>query len=219
MEELNVRLRELIEAVRTSDVPAEDLQKAEDLVRQATVLVDAHKVEEMRMQAALRFDALDERMQKRAAGVDRFTDPDISATDIFPYSPVVGALNPISAPVQLRVVDGEPHRSVVGTGVFPSAHNGPPDSVHGGIIAAAFDELLGFLCVANDLGGFTGTLTVVYRSTTPIERTIDFEGTIDRIEGRKVFAKGVTHHDGTLLAEAEGIFIRAALVNDMGSES
>ena len=59
---------------------------------------------------------------------------------------------------------GEIHGDVT----FGAAFNGPPDCVHGGVIAETMDELLGCVCVTNGLGGFTGTLTVIYRSPTPL---------------------------------------------------
>ena len=64
-----------------------------------------------------------------------------------------------------------------------------------------------------EIGGFTGTLNVVYRSLTPLHQPVRMRSWIDREEGVKTFIKGTMHTtdpDGTdrLCAEAEGIFIR-----------
>ncbi|MAG32511.1 MAG: hypothetical protein CL908_16635 [Deltaproteobacteria bacterium] len=62
------------------------------------------------------------------------------------------------------------------------------------------------------IGGFTGTLRVVYRSLTPLDKPIRMRSWLDRQDGVKVFVKGTMHCSGdegeTLCAEAEGIFIR-----------
>jgi acyl-coenzyme A thioesterase PaaI-like protein len=121
----------------------------------------------------------------------------------FPYSPIVGPLNPIAPPVSF-VQRGE---DVVAEHVFDAPWCGPPTAVHGGVIAMVFDELLGCVNVVNELGGFTGTLTLRYLALTPIGKPIAMRAWIDRSEGRKTWAKGTMHCGDTLCAEAEGVFI------------
>jgi acyl-CoA thioesterase FadM len=65
------------------------------------------------------------------------------------------------------------------------------------------------MCVINGLGGFTGTLTVIYRTPTPLGERLTMRAWYDRSERRKIFAKGTLHHGDTLCAEAEGIFVRS----------
>ena len=98
-------------------------------------------------------------------------------------------------------------RIAVYPGTFDPITNGPPGGVHGGMIAGVFDELLGSVCVLNDVAGFTGTLNIRYRSLTPIEEPISMRAWIDRVEGRKTFARGTFHHGAVLCAEADGVFI------------
>jgi len=70
-----------------------------------------------------------------------------------------------------------------------------------------FDELLGATNVCNGLGGFTGTLSIRYERPTWIERELQLESWVDRVEGRKVFTLGTISIDGEVTARAEGIFI------------
>jgi len=72
-----------------------------------------------------------------------------------------------------------------------------------------FDELLGCVCVTNGLGGFTGTLTVVYRNPTPLGTPLTLRAWHDRTDGKKIYAKGTMHNGDVLCAEAEGIFVRS----------
>ena len=124
--------------------------------------------------------------------------------EYFPYSPVVGPLNPIAPPVDFRLEGREMHAEHV----FDAPYNGPPTAVHGGIIALVFDELLGSLGAMLDIGGFTGTLSIRYVALTPIGQAIRMRSWVDRSEGRKVMIRGTMHDGETLCAQAEGIFIR-----------
>lgn len=126
----------------------------------------------------------------------------------FPYSPVVGPMNPLSPPVDFRI---EPDRTVSGTVVLHEGYNGPPwNLAHGGVVAAIFDELLGVGSIAAAGGGFTGQLTINYRKPTPILERLDLRAWLDRQEGRKLFMKGEMRAGEVLTAEAEGIFILTA---------
>lgn len=119
------------------------------------------------------------------------------------FSPFVGQANPLAPPLVLGV-QGE---RVVGEGVFGDAYEGPPGCVHGGFIAGAFDEVLGFTMSFTGLIGMTGRLVVHYRQPTPLHRPLRFEARVDRVEGRKIFTRASLHADGVLRAEAEGLFI------------
>jgi acyl-coenzyme A thioesterase PaaI-like protein len=119
------------------------------------------------------------------------------------YSPLVGPVNPLAPPLAIEVSDGV----VVGRGVFRDAYEGPPGCIHGGFIAAAFDEVLGFVQSLTGRPGMTGRLTVTYRSPSPLHQEVRFEGRVERVDGRKIFTKGALRHGATLCAEAEGLFI------------
>jgi len=121
----------------------------------------------------------------------------------FDHSPVLGLSNPGAPPLQLDLVDGR----VRGRAVFGAPYEGPPGCVHGGWVACAFDELLGSAQSAVDRPGMTGTLTVVYRSPTPLFTELTFEAGVERVERRKIFVRGTVHAGDRLCAEAEGIFI------------
>lgn len=121
------------------------------------------------------------------------------------HSPLVGPLNPLAPPI----VIGFDGTSVVGDVTFGAAYEGPPGCVHGGYIAAAFDEVLGLSQGMSGKPGMTARLTVNYRSPTPLLQPLRFVGRIDHIDGRKIFTNGSlrTVADGRLCAEAEALFI------------
>jgi acyl-coenzyme A thioesterase PaaI-like protein len=90
---------------------------------------------------------------------------------------------------------------------FGSAYEGPPGSLHGGFVAATFDEVLGFVQSLGGNPGMTGTLTIRYRRPTPLHTELIIEGELVRIRGRKIFTEGRILADGVVTAEAEGLFI------------
>ncbi len=141
-----------------------------------------------------------------AVGEGSFISDAHEPSRFFPYSPVVGPANPIAPHIEF-VQQGD---ELVAEHVFDAPWCGPPASVHGGIVALVFDELLGCATVVNQLGGFTGTLTIRYVSLTPLGKPIRMRGWIVRRDGRKTWAKGTMHHGDTLCAEAEGVFIAPA---------
>ena len=121
----------------------------------------------------------------------------------FDHSPLLGKANPLAPPLDLAVED----ERVVGTAVFGSAYEGPPGCVHGGFVAAAFDELLGLTQTIGGNPGMTGRLIVHYRSPTPLRTELRLEGWIDRVEGRKTICRGTIHAGDRLCAESEGLFV------------
>lgn len=189
-------VRSLISALRRADAPTADLTRAAAMVREATALLTPHRVEGMAMQGRLSADG------PPGSG-------SLEPTEFFPWSPIVGPLNPLSAAMRL---DFDPATGTMhGTATFDTPYVGPPGMVHGGVIALAFDELLGATNVCLGLGGFTGTLSVRYERPTPIETELTMEAHVDRTEGRKVFTVGTISHGGEVTARAEGIFIRTVM--------
>jgi len=118
-------------------------------------------------------------------------------------SGISGRSNPLAPPVQWTVGEDGTH----GTAVYSRAYEGPIGHVHGGFVAAAFDDLMGAAQVASGQAGYTGTLTVRMLRPTPLERRIDYAAHVDRVEGRKIWVDATSRCDGELLAEASIVFI------------
>ena len=130
------------------------------------------------------------------------------AVDYLPTSPVAGVLNPIAPPVKLEMVDGEDGvPEIRGTEWFDYPYEGPPNCVHGGVIAATFDEMLGAANIVAGSPGMTGTLSVRYRKPTPLRVDLRLEARFLDISGRKIRTWGGMYHGDVLTAEADGLFI------------
>lgn len=121
------------------------------------------------------------------------------------HSPLVGPLNPLAPPI-VMTADGT---KVTGVVTFGGAYEGPPGCVHGGFIAAAFDEVLGFAQGLTGHPGMTANLSIDYRSPTPLRQELRLVGDIDRVDGRKIFVRGELRvaADDRLCAEARALFL------------
>jgi acyl-coenzyme A thioesterase PaaI-like protein len=124
-------------------------------------------------------------------------------TAFFDHSPLIGLANPLAPPIRMAVVDDK----IIGHANFGFAYEGPPGYVHGGLLAAAFDEVLGMAQSLTGNPGMTGTLTIRYRKPTPLLTDLVFDAWVDRVEGRKIFTSGKVSANGAMTAEAEGLFI------------
>jgi len=126
-------------------------------------------------------------------------------TAVMPYSPVSGKRNAVAPPIRMWR-DGEDVRGEV---VFSPTYAGPPNAVHGGILAAVFDEILAMANVIAGNAGFTGTLNIRYHRQTPLNTPVSLWGANLRQDGRKQVCRGEMRVDGELTASAEGLFICA----------
>jgi acyl-coenzyme A thioesterase PaaI-like protein len=178
-------MRLVIERLVPSNAPEEELRAAADGLERYAEALRAHP-----------------RLKHFHGYAESANAGDVGA--FFDQSPMIGLANPLAPPITISR-SGE--RSAIASVTFGSAYEGPPGSVHGGFVAATFDEVLGFVQSLGGNPGMTGTLTVRYRRLTPLHTELIIEGELLRIEGRKIFTEGRILADGLVTAEAEGLFI------------
>lgn len=148
-----------------------------------------------------------ERRDTRAANKKLFTGQ-ASATDVFDmmdYEPMSGRANPVSPELLWQSVSKEGVEAHVTLGL---QYQGPPGRVHGGVLSWLMDAVLSRAMHASMRIGVTGTLTLRYMASTPIETPLVCRAHIERSEGRKLFIHGGVYHGDTQTVAAEGIFIQ-----------
>src|SRR5262249_2061826 len=118
-------------------------------------------------------------------------------------SGVSGRANPPAPPQQWHPAGG----ILRGRAADSPAAEGPIAHGHGGVVAAAFDDLMGMAQMASGSAGYTGTLTVKMLRPTPLGKRIDYEAGVERVEGRKIYVWARSRDADTLLAEAQIVFI------------
>ena len=121
----------------------------------------------------------------------------------FDDSPLSGLANPIAPPVRFRILPD----AVEGEVVFGRAYEGPPGHVHGGWVAATFDELLGVTQTLSGRAGVTGSLAVRYRRPVPLGQRVTLRGWIERVHGRRIQTRGELRAGEELCAEGEAVFV------------
>lgn len=124
----------------------------------------------------------------------------------FDLSPLSGLSNPLSPPLVLSYDPADSNR-LLGHVNFGTAYEGPPGFVHGGYVAAVFDELLGAAQSLSGIQGMTAHLGVDYRSPTPLGTDLVMHGWVEGIEGKKIRSRATLHAGDRLCAEADALFI------------
>jgi acyl-coenzyme A thioesterase PaaI-like protein len=97
------------------------------------------------------------------------------------------------------------------TGRFEArqAHQGFPGVAHGGIVAAAIDEAMGWAMYVSGAWAMTARLEVRYRRPLPLGQPLEVSAEVVRNRGRWLEAKGSLRvAGGPILAQAKGVFIR-----------
>ena len=120
-------------------------------------------------------------------------------------SALAGHSNPIAPPLYAWF-DKEKGKSY-GKVTLDWQYEGPPGCVHGGILAAIFDDFLGRSQLLSGQTGATGKLTLHYHRPTPLDKELQLEGELISIKGRKITIKGSLFVDEKLAVSAEGLFI------------
>jgi len=115
---------------------------------------------------------------------------------------VVGLRNAGAPPLTITA-EGRGVRSDFHLG---AAYEGPPGSVHGGVLALVLDQLLGEAAGAGGKPGMTATLTLTYRRRTPLG-DLHTEAWIEKVDGIKTWARGEIVGPEGVTVEAEGLFI------------
>ena len=144
------------------------------------------------------------RWYEGAEGIDIF---DTAGDHFEKISPLRGKLNGVAVPFDVDRAEQDSQR-LIGRINIPRRYEGPPHAVHGGIVAALFDDLLGGVQTLTPPVGMTAKLEVTYRSPTPVEADLVFEGWVHDNGEKYMRAKGTCHAGDTLTAEATAMFIR-----------
>ena len=139
-------MRRVIEHVVLSDAPQDELSSAADALERYADRLESHP-----------------KLVRVMGHPEAATSGDTAA--FFDQSPIIGLANPLAPPLSIAR-SGD--RTARATATFGSAYEGPPGHVHGGWVAAAFDEVLGYVQSLGGNPGMTGRLITHYRRPTPL---------------------------------------------------
>ena len=182
-DELADAVRELLDATVRSKINAADVGELTEQVRAVSqkLLADAHPGPVGRM-----------RREDEWSGN--------------PANPVDGRRNAFAQPLEIHR-DLESERASA-TFTLGAPYEGPPDHIHGGVIAMVLDQVMGVVPVFIGKPRMTAYLNVTYRRPTPLMTELGVEAWVDRVEGRKAFVGArIMDAAGRTTAEAAALFV------------
>jgi acyl-coenzyme A thioesterase PaaI-like protein len=120
---------------------------------------------------------------------------------------VSGAANPMGIAIKVRR-EGDEAAADFNLG---AAFEGAPKRAHGGIVAAIFDDVMGYVLVLHRVPAFTGRLTVNYRAPVPMGVDMSVRARMAHRSGRKLFMTSemrlADDPEHPVICEAEGLFV------------
>lgn len=111
--------------------------------------------------------------------------------------------------LQMEVAGGG--NRVEGSFLVTEHHQGAPGLAHGGVIAAAVDEAMGFLIYLLAAPSVTAHLEVDYRKPVPVGSRLLLEGHVERTEGRKIWAVMTGRVDDAIHVESRSLYIKVGV--------
>lgn len=182
-------IKALTERLITTDIAAENLDRALALLEEANAILSEGPT-----------------IQGKVAWFSQPAEANGSYHQVSrELAPIGGVSNPL-APFYRMWVDFE-NREAHGLANFGWAFEGPPTFVHGGWVAAVFDEFMGCAQVFCDDPGVTGTLSIRYKQPTPINTDVVLHARLKEQNGRKIVVEGTMTANGVVTATCEALFV------------
>lgn len=105
--------------------------------------------------------------------------------------------------------DGDEIRARV---TFGAHHSGAPAFAHGGAVATALDDCLGFLLYIAETPAVTAKLETNYRKPVLIEEPYELRAWMTGREGRKIHAQiEMRDKDGVIAADGVALFVTVSI--------
>jgi acyl-coenzyme A thioesterase PaaI-like protein len=145
--------------------------------------------------------AVRSRSEVRSDGQVGESPPDGSVMTSYDERPVSGRASPWGLDIEVRR-DGD---EAVAALTLRAAHEGAPGRSHGGIVAALFDDVFGFMLQIEPEIAFTGELSMRYEAGVPIGEPLSCRVRLERRERRKLYMTGEL-----TLAATDQVLVRSA---------
>lgn len=115
-------------------------------------------------------------------------------------------------PCGLGLEAWEDNGEIRGRVTFDQHHRGAPSFAHGGAVATAIDDCLGFLLYIVGTPAVTAKLEVNYRRPVTLDTEYDLHAWQTGEEGRKLYlAIDMRDKAGTIVADGTGLFVKVSM--------
>ncbi|MBM3827774.1 MAG: PaaI family thioesterase [Actinobacteria bacterium] len=94
--------------------------------------------------------------------------------------------------------------------IIGDSYEGAPGRGHGGVVALAFDDTMGFVLNIIHTVAYTGEITVRYEAPAPLNRPLVIRARMDRRDGRKLHLVADLREDrpdAPLIATSHALFV------------
>lgn len=116
---------------------------------------------------------------------------------------VGGSANPTS----VEVMSVRLETDVIADVELRRAFEGAPGRAHGGIVAAIFDDVTGYVIGKLQEPAFTGELTVRYLAPVPVDERLEIRARLDGRERRKLFISAEMRAGEKVVATCRAIYV------------
>ena len=159
-------------------------------------------------EAARRVAPVRERLSQHRARTyaQRYAEAGMAQADqsvLAERSALSGTAHPLRAITRWAVEDNK----YIAHANFGPLFEGAPGRVHGGLLAAAFDHVLGYAQSIRRAPSVTASLEVTYRVPTPLQTDLRFEVWLERVAGRKHFLAGHVLLGEQVTASVKSVFV------------
>jgi acyl-coenzyme A thioesterase PaaI-like protein len=122
-----------------------------------------------------------------------------------------GPDHPTGLHLRATVADGV---AVTASFTVGNGHQGAAGLAHGGVLATAMDEALGFLLFLLGEPAVTGKLETEYRLPVPVGSTLYLSAEASAVQGRKIYGRAdakLGSADGPVAVLAAAVFIKVGV--------
>ncbi len=152
-------------------------------------------------------------LRNRLALMRSASDGSVLGGSGFEDRAVGGNSNPTAVEFEILFKDEE----VIADFVLRRAFEGAPGRAHGGIVAAAFDDVTGFVIGRLQEPAFTGELSVRYLAAVPVDQALEIRARLDGRERRKLFISAELSSGNEILATCRAIYVTVDLARFAGA--
>ena len=192
VEALGERVRQLIDAVVWTNHPVEEIEQLADELAKITADWTG------RTPSAVLLPKLTDLLLNRRT-----------------YGPLVGIANPISVP--MTIVRGTRNPTRAST-TFSRVHQGAPDAVHGGVLAAQFEHLVSHCARAAGRGGPVVGIEIRFHAPVPLGVAIEWTASVAERANQRTLVNARAHVGGApepVLASASALVITTRSGNSL----
>ena len=115
---------------------------------------------------------------------------------------VIGRHNPVGLKLEPTIK----HNTITATYTFLPEHSGPPNTAHGGVLAAVCDDVMGLVCFCLKKVAVTINLNINYLHPVQLNQEHSIKAWLVDINDKKIRCESIIYTQNHTCVEAAGLF-------------